>query len=52
MLWPKIVETQQIIDPYHGLEDLKQKKLRHVTEAFQEDPVSILRVAQICRALS
>jgi tRNA nucleotidyltransferase (CCA-adding enzyme) len=39
-------ETQKIIDPYHGLEDLKQKKLRHVTEAFQEDPVRILRVAR------
>lgn len=39
-------ETQDIIDPYHGLNDLKQKKLRHVTDAFQEDPVRILRVAR------
>lgn len=39
-------ETQDIIDPYHGLDDLKQKKLRHVTDAFQEDPVRILRVAR------
>ena len=39
-------DTQEIIDPYHGLDDLKQKKLRHVTDAFQEDPVRILRVAR------
>ncbi len=39
-------ETQEIIDPYNGLSDLKQKKLRHVTDAFQEDPVRILRVAR------
>lgn len=39
-------ESKKIIDPYGGLEDLKQKKLRHVTEAFQEDPVRILRVAR------
>lgn len=36
----------QIIDPYHGLKDLKQKKLRHVSEAFVEDPVRILRIAR------
>lgn len=39
-------DTLDIIDPYHGLKDLKQKKLRHVTAAFQEDPVRILRVAR------
>lgn len=35
-----------LIDPYHGQEDLKQKYLRHVSPAFQEDPVRILRVAR------
>jgi tRNA nucleotidyltransferase (CCA-adding enzyme) len=40
------VETQEIIDPYGGLQDLNKKLLRHVTEAFQEDPVRILRVAR------
>ena len=38
--------SQKIIDPYHGLADLAQKKLRHITSAFQEDPVRILRVAR------
>lgn len=35
-----------IIDPYHGLDDLKNKILRHVSPAFSEDPVRILRVAR------
>jgi tRNA nucleotidyltransferase (CCA-adding enzyme) len=36
----------QIVDPYDGQADLKNKLLRHVTEAFAEDPVRILRVAR------
>lgn len=35
-----------IIDPYNGREDLKNKLLRHVSPAFSEDPVRILRVAR------
>ncbi len=35
-----------IIDPYHGLTDLENKTLRHVSPAFVEDPVRILRVAR------
>ena len=38
--------TGQIVDPYDGQADLKNKVLRHVTEAFAEDPVRILRVAR------
>jgi tRNA nucleotidyltransferase (CCA-adding enzyme) len=34
------------IDPFHGLKDLQSKILRHVTTAFREDPVRILRVAR------
>jgi tRNA nucleotidyltransferase (CCA-adding enzyme) len=34
------------IDPYQGLQDLQSKTLRHVTPAFREDPVRILRVAR------
>jgi len=34
------------IDPYHGIDDIKNKTLRHVSEAFQEDPVRILRIAR------
>lgn len=36
----------KIIDPYHGQRDLQQKLLRHVSPAFAEDPVRILRVAR------
>ena len=35
-----------LIDPFHGAQDLREKVLRHVSEAFQEDPVRILRVAR------
>ena len=38
--------TGQIVDPYGGLSDLQSKVLRHVTEAFAEDPVRILRLAR------
>jgi tRNA nucleotidyltransferase (CCA-adding enzyme) len=36
----------ELIDPYHGKEDLEKKLIRHVSEAFIEDPVRILRVAR------
>jgi tRNA nucleotidyltransferase (CCA-adding enzyme) len=35
-----------LIDPYGGQRDLQRKVLRHVTDAFREDPVRILRVAR------
>ena len=35
-----------IVDPYGGLHDLQRKLLRHVSLAFVEDPVRILRVAR------
>lgn len=35
-----------LIDPYHGQRDLQQRVLRHVTDAFAEDPVRILRAAR------
>lgn len=35
-----------IIDPYNGQEDLHNKLLRHVSDAFSEDPLRILRVAR------
>ena len=41
-----ITWTGQIIDPYGGRTDLQAKVLRHVTEAFAEDPVRILRLAR------
>ena len=39
-------ETQDIIDPYGGQADLQKGVLRHVTGAFAEDPVRILRLAR------
>jgi tRNA nucleotidyltransferase (CCA-adding enzyme) len=36
----------QIIDPYNGQEDLNDRVLRHVSEAFIEDPLRVLRVAR------
>ncbi len=35
-----------LIDPYHGQADLNAKILRHVSPAFGEDPVRVLRVAR------
>ncbi|WP_318377254.1 multifunctional CCA addition/repair protein [Enterobacter sp.] len=35
-----------IIDPYNGLSDLKMRVLRHVSPAFNEDPLRVLRVAR------
>ncbi len=35
-----------LIDPYGGRRDLRERVLRHVTDAFREDPVRILRVAR------
>jgi tRNA nucleotidyltransferase (CCA-adding enzyme) len=38
--------ADQIVDPYGGQADLNHRVLRHVTQAFAEDPVRILRVAR------
>ena len=39
-------EEGSFIDPYHGRDDLAAKVLRHVSPAFVEDPVRVLRVAR------
>ena len=39
-------EDGALVDPHGGAEDLKRGVLRHVGEAFSEDPVRILRVAR------
>ena len=36
----------QLIDPYGGQRDLKRRILRHVSPAFNEDPVRLLRIAR------
>jgi tRNA nucleotidyltransferase (CCA-adding enzyme) len=40
-------ENTPFIDPFGGQQDLAHKVLRHVTDAFREDPVRILRVARL-----
>ncbi|MFW1677458.1 hypothetical protein ACFVYJ_06705 [Pontibacter sp. JAM-7] len=42
----------QIIDPYHGQQDLEQRWLRHVSPAFGEDPLRVLRVARFAARLA
>ena len=39
-------ENGNLIDPYHGVDDLRAGILRHVSMAFKEDPVRILRGAR------
>ena len=41
-----IDKNDNLIDPYNGLDDIKNKKLRHVSKAFNEDPVRVLRTAK------
>lgn len=40
-----------VIDPYGGQRDLQNKVLRHVSDAFEEDPVRILRLARFAARL-
>lgn len=35
-----------LVDPYHGVQDLHDRLLRHVSPAFGEDPLRVLRVAR------
>ena len=39
-------DAGRLVDPYGGERDLAEKVLRHVSPAFREDPVRILRVAR------
>jgi len=39
-------ESGKLIDPFNGVDDIKNKILRHVSKAFAEDPVRILRIAR------
>lgn len=40
------LETGVLLDPYDGRKDLAAKKLRHVSEAFSEDSLRVLRAMQ------
>lgn len=44
-------EDGTLFDPYHGQADLKARVLRHVSLAFAEDPVRILRIARFAAKL-
>ena len=39
-------DQQNLTDPYHGQRDLEARVLRHVSPAFAEDPLRVLRVAR------
>lgn len=40
------LETNELVDPFGGQQDLNDGVLRHVSEAFAEDPLRVLRVAR------
>ncbi|WP_070972422.1 multifunctional CCA addition/repair protein [Vibrio sonorensis] len=42
----------ELIDPYGGQQDLENRVLRHVSEAFVEDPLRVLRVARFTAKLA
>lgn len=44
-------QNGELIDPYHGSEDLEIGVLRHVSSAFGEDPVRLLRIARFASRL-
>jgi len=39
-------ENGELVDPYNGQQDIENRVLRHVSAAFAEDPLRILRVAR------
>jgi tRNA nucleotidyltransferase (CCA-adding enzyme) len=45
-------ETGALIDPWNGKRDLDQRILRHVSPAFAEDPLRVLRVARFSAKLA
>ena len=45
-------QDDNLVDPYGGVDDIKRRVLRHVSEAFGEDPVRILRVAKFAARLT
>lgn len=45
-------EAGQLFDPYNGVADLRNGVFRHVSDAFAEDPVRILRLARFAARFS
>lgn len=48
--WDPITKTH--VDPYNGKEDLNNKVLKHVSDAFKEDPLRVLRLARFAARYS
>lgn len=46
------LESKQYIDPFDGRTDIHNKVLKHVSEAFREDPVRVLRLARFAAQLN
>ena len=45
------VLTGNIIDPYNGIQDIKNKKIKAVSKEFKEDPLRVYRVARFATEL-
>lgn len=45
-------ENGNLIDPFNGIEDLNNRILRHVSDAFRDDPLRVLRIARFMAKLS
>ena len=45
------IDNKQLLDPFGGVKDIQQRLLRHVSPAFIEDPLRVLRVARFTAQL-
>lgn len=45
-------ERDELVDPFNGQADIEGRWLRHVSPAFEEDPVRVLRVARFTARLA
>lgn len=45
-------EDGELIDPYNGIEDIKNGIIRHVSEHFAEDPLRVIRLARFAAVFS
>lgn len=41
-----MTDSGEVVDPFNGRSDLQNKVLRHTSNAFEEDPVRVLRLAR------
>jgi len=49
---PIMCDTEVLIDPFGGKSDLENKILRHVSPAFAEDPLRVIRLARFAARFS